>query len=137
MGSFVFHQEAKYRHFEIIVKVRAHAGRGGRSQLAREGKGQTPMAEASRRKEIYCSCYGDCYAGEDKQEAPLEPVVMWKVLEAFLGKNRDWLLVPAGCRRRRSSVFKTLLLGSALALLNISARDYQPGAQINCTTDLN
>ena len=31
-----------------------------------------------------------CYGGEDKQEAPLEPMVMWKVLEAFLGKNRAW-----------------------------------------------
>lgn len=29
-----------------------------------------------------------CDRGEDKQEVPLEPVVMWKVLEAFLGKNR-------------------------------------------------
>lgn len=29
-----------------------------------------------------------CYGGEDKQEALFEPVVLWKVLEAFLGKNR-------------------------------------------------
>lgn len=34
MGSFVFHQEAKDRHFEIIVKDRTQAGLGGRSQLA-------------------------------------------------------------------------------------------------------
>lgn len=29
MGSFVFHQEAKYRNFEIIVKVRAQADPAG------------------------------------------------------------------------------------------------------------
>ena len=42
MGSFVFHQEAKYRHFEIIVRVRAQADPGGRSQLAREKEDKQP-----------------------------------------------------------------------------------------------
>lgn len=43
-----------------------------------------------------------CYEGDDKEEAPLEPVVMWKVLEAFLEKNRPQMrcqLVAVGLGR--------------------------------------
>lgn len=69
MGSFVFHQEAKYRHFEIIVIEHMQADQGKASEPWR--KRQTPVAKASRPREIYCARCRDFVMEEKINRRPL------------------------------------------------------------------
>ena len=88
-GLFCFSSRGQVQTFWNNCQSQSTGRPGGRSQLAREKEDKQPWLRLPDwRRFTAATSETICYGGEDKQEAPLEPVAMWKVLEAFLGKNR-------------------------------------------------